>query len=231
MTFHYNSYEPVRIGHETRERVAGFGRNLSGGLYVRVFKRLFDVAVIVICALPVLAVVIPLAILVAMDGGSPFYLQERVGRGGRLFRMVKLRTMVPDADSRLAAHLAADPAARAEWTAYQKLRHDPRVTPIGRLLRRSSLDELPQLWNVLAGDMSLVGPRPMMPAQQAIYPGTEYYDLRPGITGLWQVSVRNEASFAQRAVFDREYHRSLSLGTDMRLMLRTFGAVMRATGS
>ena len=227
MTYQYRAYEALPILPEA----IGPSRTAPRGPYRRVFKRLFDILVVLVVALPVLAVVIPLALLVARDGTSPFYVQERVGRGGRVFRMWKLRSMVPDADARLAAHLAADPAARAEWDAYQKLRNDPRVTPVGRLIRATSLDELPQLWNVLTGDMSIVGPRPMMPSQRAIYPGTEYYDLRPGITGFWQISVRNEANFRERAEFDRSYHRALSLPTDLSVILRTFRVVVKATGS
>lgn len=193
-------------------------------------KRLLDVLAVLMVALPVLMVLLPLVALVALDGHSPFFVQERLGRGGRVFRMIKLRTMVPDADRVLAATLAADPQARAEWDHHQKLRHDPRVTPVGGLLRRTSLDELPQFINVALGHMSLVGPRPMLPSQRGIYPGTEYFDMRPGITGFWQVSVRNESSFAERAAWDRQYHEELSLGTDLRVMWRTLGVVAAATG-
>lgn len=200
------------------------------GLYRNGAKRLFDVLA-VLAALPVvLPVVLLLALLVARDGGQPLYSQPRVGRGGRLYRIWKLRTMVVDADARLEAHLAADPAARAEWTATQKLKCDPRITRFGRLLRKSSLDELPQLWNVLTGDMSLVGPRPMMPSQQALYTGEAYYRLRPGITGPWQVSERNASTFADRAWFDAGYDRDLSLVTDLRLLAATVRVVLRATG-
>jgi lipopolysaccharide/colanic/teichoic acid biosynthesis glycosyltransferase len=205
-------------------------RGRRGGLYRNGLKRLLDVVIVLIAAPAVLTVVIALALCVATDRCWPFYVQERLGRNGRVFRMWKLRTMVPDADRVLAAHLAADPAARAEWDRYQKLRRDPRVTAFGTLLRRTSLDELPQLFNVLRGDMSLVGPRPMMPSQRDIYPGTEYYLLRPGITGPWQTSERNETSFAQRAEFDRRYFEELSLGTDLRLLLRTVKVVLQATG-
>ncbi|MFN6978425.1 MAG: sugar transferase, partial [Gemmobacter sp.] len=118
----------------------------------------------------------------------------------------------------------------AEWDRTQKLRHDPRITPLGHLLRRSSLDELPQLWNVLTGDMSLIGPRPMMVDQKPLYPGRAYYALRPGISGPWQVSDRNATAFADRAGYDERYFRDLSLGTDLRLILATFGAVARGTG-
>ena len=138
--------------------------------------------------------------------------------------------MVSNADALLEQHLACDPAAREEWNRTQKLRHDPRITPIGRMIRKSSLDELPQLWNVLVGDMSLVGPRPMMVDQQEIYPGTAYYALRPGITGFWQTSVRNESSFAERAGFDAAYLRDLSFRTDLHILMRTVRVVLRGTG-
>ncbi len=144
--------------------------------------------------------------------------------------MWKLRSMVADADSLLEAHLAANPAARAEWDRSQKLRSDPRITVLGRIIRKTSLDELPQLWNVLRADMSLVGPRPMLPEQRILYPGTAYYALRPGITGFWQISVRNESSFAQRAKFDAAYLRQMSLKTDILVMLRTVRVVLCGTG-
>jgi lipopolysaccharide/colanic/teichoic acid biosynthesis glycosyltransferase len=141
-----------------------------------------------------------------------------------------MRSMVVDADARLADHLAADPAARAEWDATQKLKNDPRITRVGRVLRKCSIDELPQLWNVVTGDMSLVGPRPMMPQQQALYPGRAYFALRPGITGPWQVSKRNESTFAERAVFDEAYQRNLSFTTDLGLLMATVRVVLRGTG-
>ncbi len=138
--------------------------------------------------------------------------------------------MVPDAEMRLQACLAEDPKARAEWDATQKLKDDPRVTRMGRFLRKSSLDELPQLWNVLRGDMSLVGPRPMMLSQRAMYPGTAYYALRPGITGFWQVSERNDCEFAQRARFDADYQSRVSFLVDLTILMRTVRVVLRATG-
>ena len=138
--------------------------------------------------------------------------------------------MVVDADARLAAHLAADPALRAEWDETQKLKRDPRITAVGRLLRKTSLDELPQLWNVLKGDMSLVGPRPMMPEQRALYPGRAYYQMRPGLTGPWQVSDRNAVSFAGRAEFDADYARRMSLATDLCILFLTVWVVLRGTG-
>ena len=112
----------------------------------------------------------------------------------------------------------------------QKLKNDPRVTKIGQLMRKASLDELPQLWNVLAGEMSLVGPRPMMPEQKNLYPGKAYYSMRPGLTGLWQVSQRNASSFASRADFDTSYAGQLSLRTDLGIIFATVGVVLRGTG-
>ena len=171
-----------------------------------------------------------LALIMAFESGTPFYRQARVGRGGRLYTMWKLRSMVGNADAALEAHLEQNPAARAEWNHSQKLKSDPRITRLGRLLRKTSLDELPQLWNVLKGDMSLVGPRPMMPDQRGLYPGQAYYRLRPGITGPWQVSARNDSSFADRADFDNQYDRDLSLGTDLGLLTATIRVVVSGTG-
>jgi exopolysaccharide production protein ExoY len=202
----------------------------GSGLYATHLKRLLDVTA-VIAALPFLVpLVLVLAFLIRRDGGPAFYVQDRVGRGGRIFRLWKLRTMVVDADRRLAEHLARNPAARAEWHETQKLRNDPRITPIGRFLRKTSLDELPQLWNVLRGEMSLVGPRPMMPDQQPLYPGRAYYQLRPGLTGFWQVSGRNRTAFAGRAEYDADYAERLSFLTDLGVLLRTVRIVLRGTG-
>lgn len=200
------------------------------GFYRTAFKRAFDVTAILLAAPLVLPVIGILALLVALQGGRPFYTQDRVGRGGRIYTMWKLRSMIRSADDALESYLDSNPAARAEWDSTQKLKDDPRITRLGRFLRKSSLDELPQLWNVLKGDMSLVGPRPMMPEQQAMYPGTAYFKLRPGITGPWQVSERNETAFADRAVFDAAYDRTLSFRTDVKLLAATVGVVLRATG-
>lgn len=199
-------------------------------LYAMGVKRAMDLLLVIAAAPFVLLTVAILALVIARDGGSPFYSQMRIGKDGRPYRMWKLRTMVLDADARLDAHLATHPDAREEWNRTQKLRDDPRITRFGRALRKTSLDELPQLWNVLVGDMSLVGPRPMMPSQQPLYPGSAYYRLRPGITGMWQVSSRNNSGFAERAVFDQEYERRLSLLTDLRLILATLSVVLQGTG-
>jgi lipopolysaccharide/colanic/teichoic acid biosynthesis glycosyltransferase len=199
-------------------------------LYRRIGKRVLDVALILAAAPVVVPVVGVLALGVALDGGRPFYVQDRVGLNGRTFRMWKLRSMVVDADERMERHLASDPEAKAEWERNQKLQQDPRITPFGRFLRRSSLDELPQLWNVLKGDMSLVGPRPMMPCQRKLYPGTAYYNLRPGVTGYWQIADRHRTTFEARADFDAAYDADLSLRTDADVLLKTFSVVLRGTG-
>jgi len=206
------------------------GRWSGRGLYSRRLKRAFDIAAIV-AALPiVLPMIAVLALLIRRDGGPVFYSQDRVGRGGRIFRFWKLRSMVADAEARLEAHLAAHPEARAEWEATQKLKDDPRVTRIGRLIRKTSMDELPQLWNVLRGDMSLVGPRPIMTDQLPLYPGRAYFSLRPGLTGFWQVGDRNETNFASRAVYDTSYARNVSFLTDVAVLFLTVRTVLRGTG-
>lgn len=185
---------------------------------------------IILAAPLVLPVLGLLALLAMLDGGTPFYTQLRVGRGGKAFRMWKIRTMVPDADAQLKTYLAANPAARAEWNATQKLRNDPRITPIGRILRKTSMDELPQLFNVLTGSMSLVGPRPMMVDQEPLYHGQAYFQLSPGITGLWQISDRNDCDFVDRVHYDETYGRTVSLITDLRILFKTVAVVLRGTG-
>ena len=200
------------------------------GPYRRFFKRAFDITAIVLAVPAVLPIVVVAAALVARDGGRPFYTQMRVGKGGKRFRMWKLRSMVQDADERMEEFLASNPEARMEWDSTQKLKADPRITRMGKFLRKSSLDELPQLWNVLVGDMSLVGPRPMMISQQSLYPGQGYYALRPGITGYWQTSGRNRTTFEARAKFDDDYEADLSLLTDVKVLAATVGVVVHGTG-
>ncbi len=200
------------------------------GLYRNYLKRLFDVAAVVASGLVVGPLILFLALLVAADGSNPFYWNERVGRRGRNFRMLKLRTMVPDADKMLEDYLSRNAEARLEWNSTQKLKTDPRITRIGRFLRKTSLDELPQLWNVLTGDMSLVGPRPMMPSQRPLYHGLAYYSLRPGITGIWQVSDRNESAFSKRAEYDSEYDEKLTFAMDLWLLWSTVRVVLKGTG-
>ncbi|WP_416374663.1 sugar transferase [Marinovum sp.] len=229
MTMHMRPVEPIQGASPDSLFISDFHPQ-SRGLYRQWAKRLLDFGVVLLALPPVIALLVPLCLLISLDGHSPIYRQKRIGRNGKVFRMWKLRSMVHDADARLQAHLDADPAARREWDHSQKLRHDPRITRMGAFIRKSSIDELPQLFNVLTGDMSLVGPRPMMVEQRALYPGTAYYAMRPGITGIWQTSVRNESSFSERAIFDARYFRELSLRTDLTLIGRTFRVVLRGTG-
>jgi len=175
-----------------------------------------------------------LALLIRADGGPVFYAHERVGPAGRRFGCLKFRSMVVDSQARLAALLLADPAARAEWEATRKLKVDPRVTRIGRFLRATSLDELPQLLNVLRGEMSLVGPRPVVAAELAEHYGAaeEYYlAVRPGITGLWQISGRSETTYDTRVALDTQYATTMSIWTDIRILLRTPMVVLSRRGA
>ena len=213
-----------------KTRPAGEGR----GLYRRYGKRVLDIA-LVMASLPFVLPVIFLAWAAMVRSGRPgFYRQPRVGRGGNQFTCWKIRTMAPDADRILAEHLRSDPKIAEEWEKTQKLKDDPRITRTGRLLRRTSIDELPQLWNVLRGEMSLIGPRPFTPAQKALYDEVaskrSYYALRPGLTGLWQVESRNQGEFKDRVAYDEAYGERLSFVEDMRIVLRTVSVVLRATG-
>lgn len=200
------------------------------GIYRNGLKRVLDIAAVLATAPFVVPLVLILAVLVKISGGKAFYRCHRIGQGGRVFPMLKLCTMVSDAETVLAEYLEKNPEAAQEWGAMQKLKKDPRITPIGHFLRKTSLDELPQLWNVFVGDMSLVGPRPMMANQRDLYPGTAYYSLRPGVTGPWQVSDRNGVEFADRAQFDHDYNEALSFPGDIVLLLRTIRVMFRGTG-
>lgn len=175
-----------------------------------------------------------IALSVRLAGPGPvIFAHERVGFGGRTFRCYKFRSMVSNADIVLAQYLASNPAARSEWESSRKLTDDPRITPIGRFLRVTSLDELPQLLNVLKGEMSLVGPRPIV-ADEAQHYGDRYPDYlsaRPGMTGLWQVSGRSDVSYAQRVDLDSRYVASWSVQQDVSILLRTLKVVIARDGS
>lgn len=180
----------------------------------------------------------PLLLLVAFavwasDGAAPLFIQHRIGRGGQSFPCLKFRSMAPDAARRLAQHLAGDAAADACWRRNRKLARDPRVTPLGRLLRLASIDELPQLANVLAGHMSLVGPRPIVAAGVGRYGRrfATYCDRRPGITGLWQVSGRSRAGYDRRLACDRLFARRCSASLYLRILVATVPAVLSARGA
>ena len=173
------------------------------------------------------------AAIVTLDGGPIFFLHRRVGKGGVLFSCMKFRTMVPDAQNALESLLESDPVAQREWASNFKLKRDPRVTRVGRFLRQSSLDELPQLINVLRGDMALVGPRPIVAAEVGRYgPDIDYYyRCRPGITGPWQVSGRSDQSYRQRVRLDVEYAKRPSLKNDFIILAKTAKVVISGMGA
>ena len=228
MTIHFEE-----LGNDLASASAPFGTITvprRRGIYRNVIKRAIDTALIIIAAPVFLPVVALLALFVARDGHAPIYSSLRVGKNGKMFKMFKLRTMVPNAELLLAGHLASNCDARAEWQSTQKLKNDPRITLFGRFLRKYSLDELPQIWNVLTGEMSLVGPRPMLPKQRTLYPGLAYYALRPGITGPWQVSERNDSEFVKRAEHDGEYDQQMSFFLDAKLLVSTVGVILKGTG-
>ena len=214
--------------------ISGLPRSTSelhnSSAYSSYLKPVLDMVLTILIAVPAALIVAFFALLVMLDGHNPFYRQLRIGKDGREFRMWKLRSMVPNADDVLESYLAENPDARREWDLTQKLKNDPRITPVGRLIRKASIDELPQLFNVLKGEMSLVGPRPMMLDQRVLYPGLAYYAMRPGITGFWQTSTRNESSFAERATYDASYYSEMSLKTDINVMFKTVGVVLLGTG-
>jgi undecaprenyl-phosphate galactose phosphotransferase len=218
------------LGHDIVMLVSG--SNLARP-FSRVLKAMFDqtaAAILMILLTPLLAV---LAALVRADGGRVFFYHRRIGAGGRMFDCIKFRSMVLDADGVLRQVIAENPAAAAEWAETQKLRDDPRITRIGRFLRRSSLDELPQLFNVLRGEMSLVGPRPIVQAEVARY-GDDieyYYAAKPGLTGLWQVSGRSDMSYARRVRLDVWYVRNWTLWHDIAILFKTIPAVFLQRGA
>jgi len=194
-------------------------------------KRIFDVALVLLSLPFTLPIIALCALALWIEGGNPFYQQQRLGLGGRCFAILKLRTMVKNADQVLETHLAECPDMRREWDDLQKLRNDPRVTKLGAIMRSTSIDELPQLWNVLIGEMSIVGARPMMPDQLPMYGKPEaYFALRPGITGYWQISARNDNGFAHRNTVDAAYEKEISLTGDIAVMYKTIGVMARRTG-
>jgi len=196
-------------------------------------KRAFDLSVSLAMLLVLLPVFLVLAFAIRLDGGPCLFRHKRMGKAGRPFMCYKFRTMRQNSNDLLESLLQRDPAARLEWDTTQKLRRDPRVTPIGKILRQTSLDELPQLLNVLSGDMSLVGPRPITPQECARY-GTflrYYYSVQPGITGLWQVSGRSTTSYERRVELDTQYVTDWNLISDLRILSQTIPAVLLRRGA
>jgi lipopolysaccharide/colanic/teichoic acid biosynthesis glycosyltransferase len=200
----------------------------------RVIKRSLDVAAVML-AVPILAPIFFVLVCAAIltSPGPVFYSHRRIRQNGASFPMWKFRTMCVDSTGVLEDHLTRHPEARAEWNKTHKLRHDPRITPVGLFLRRYSIDELPQIWNVLIGQMSLVGPRPIVAAEIVKYRGTfnSYCRVKPGLTGLWQVSGRCTLTYDQRVALDRDYVEHWSLTRDLKILLKTLPSVLNRDGA
>lgn len=197
-------------------------------------KRTVDITASAAALLLLSPVFLVTSLAIRKDSDGPaMFTQKRIGKDGKLFEIYKFRTMVPDADKKLFEMLEKDEKAREEYKLNKKLKHDPRITKVGNFLRRTSIDELPQLINVLKGDMSLVGPRPYLPRE--IKDMGEYYDTiiesKPGITGLWQVSGRSNTTFEQRLEFDKEYTENKGFLYDMGLLTKTVGVVVKKNGA
>ncbi|ADR37611.1 Undecaprenyl-phosphate galactose phosphotransferase, WbaP [Oceanithermus profundus DSM 14977] len=214
------------LGLEIRQRLLLTGPRLT--------KRMVDLVLTLVGGLLVLPLIVLIAILIKLDSRGPvFYFQDRLGKDGRVFKAVKFRSMYGDGETRLARLLEENPHLKEEYEIYHKLRDDPRVTRIGRILRKLSLDELPQLWNVLRGEMSLVGPRAYLPRELPKMNGSERIILKvlPGITGLWQVSGRSEIPFPQRLEIDAYYVRNWSVWLDLYILARTVWVVLFSRGA
>ncbi len=224
----------TRLAHFfSREVLALRIHNNLARPWARYLKRLFDLAAasaILVLVAPLMATI---ALLLRLEGGPVLFAHQRVGRDGRLFPCYKFRSMVPNAKEVLERLLAEDPEARAEWERDQKLRNDPRITRLGHVLRKLSLDELPQLFNVLKGDMSLVGPRPVVPEELERYGDAKVYYLmvRPGLTGLWQISGRNDLDYDQRVALDTWYVRNWTLWNDIVILFKTLVVVPSRAGA
>jgi exopolysaccharide production protein ExoY len=215
----------ARVAHRVTDRkLIAKVRSANGRL-----KRMFDIAAAVAALVLLAPALLAIALVIKItDPGPVFYRHVRIGRQGGRFGCLKFRTMAMDSEARLQKILGEDPIAAAEWELSQKLRDDPRVTRIGAFLRKTSLDELPQLWNVIKGEMSLVGPRPITRAELSRYGRDRRYYLlvRPGITGLWQVSGRSSVGYEQRVRFDREYLEEWSWLGEFWIIIMTIPAVL-----
>jgi exopolysaccharide production protein ExoY len=196
-------------------------------------KRLVDILGAILLGVVFLPLILAIAVLLRSEGGPIIFRHRRVGRDGAMFDCVKFRSMVPDADRALRDLLERQPELKAEWIQDHKLRHDPRITAVGRFLRRTSLDELPQIWNVIRGDMSLVGPRPVVREELMRYGrcASVYLSTRPGITGLWQVTGRNDTNYRRRVALDVYYVRRQNLLLDLYILLKTTHVVLGGDGA
>lgn len=225
---------PVWVGSDWEQISLAVHKLPTNGVAYRLGKRLLDI--LAVCVF--LPYLVPLFLMVAMivkisSPGPVLYRQKRIGRFGREFTLWKFRSMYWNSDEVLCNYLEANPEAASEWKQTHKLRSDPRVTRLGQMLRRTSLDELPQFLNVLLGTMSLVGPRPIVHAEKSHYRESYFFyaSAMPGLTGLWQVSGRSNLSYRQRVMLDEEYIRTWNLGIDLQILWRTVGVVWGSQGA
>lgn len=198
----------------------------------RTFDILFGLAALIV-GLPIFAL-ISLLIYYNSPGEKIIYSHRRIGRGGKIFRCFKFRTMYPDSDHRLKELLSSNPAMKEEWEKSFKLKSDPRITPIGKFLRKTSLDELPQFWNVIKGDLSIVGPRPVVQEEIDKHIGhkaAKILSIRPGLTGVWQVSGRNNICYKERIELDEYYVDNQSLLLDLKLIGKTIPVMLFSKGA
>lgn len=219
------------LDHSTK-RIKPHRQKAIVGLYERGGKRLFDLAVC-LTILPIVGLTIIILWCAATTvGPSGFFGHRRVGRNGVVFHCWKIRTMIADADGALLRLFHQRPETKHEWATNRKLENDPRVLPFGKFLRRASLDELPQIWNVIRGDMSLVGPRPVTRSELSLFGDArkDYLSVRPGITGLWQVKARRAPCYIRRVKLDRRYAKNISFGLDLRILFWTLPVLFRPTG-
>lgn len=232
MVYHVNADDlvgaHVRVS-ETKSRERPHSKAV-----VRPSKRVFDIVFASVLAVFFSPFIIGVAAIIWFaDRRKILFAHERIGLNGQTFKCLKFRTMCLDADEKLEQLLRTDPQARAEWEQSQKLTDDPRITRVGEILRKTSLDELPQLWNVLRGDMSMVGPRPIV-ADEAKHYGAvfaEYKSVLPGLTGAWQVSGRSDTTYEERVALDADYIRNASLFLDMKIVLKTVRVVIAGKGA
>lgn len=227
-------YQQFRENSQDFQRFVASHAHYSRRSASSVLKRSLDILLAGIALVFLLPLMLPIAFLIRRhDGGPALFVQERIGLHGKLFRCYKFRTMVMDAQEQLEKLLAADPAAREEWERDRKLVNDPRITRLGAFLRKSSLDELPQLLNILRGEMSLVGPRPIVRGEIAKY-GADfsfYTAVRPGLTGLWQVSGRSDTTYDERVALDVRYVREWSFPGDVWIIVKTIPAILASRGA
>jgi undecaprenyl-phosphate galactose phosphotransferase len=196
-------------------------------------KRIFDITISISIIISILPLIIPLILYIKINKSSFIFKHYRIGKNGKIFPCYKIQTMKNNADEILIKHLASNESARKEWSLEYKLKEDPRVTPFGRILRKLSIDELPQLINVVKGDMSLVGPRPITSSEIKYYGNyfNDYKKVRPGITGLWQISGRNDIGYEQRVLLDAWYVSNQSLKLDIFILIKTILVLITLKGA